>query len=152
MQNHKRRRNLKMKDLTKWAPKSTQRLFDDLFGDTFQPLSFSLFGNDPHPNIELKEDDTNIVLRAELPGMTKDDIEVELKDSILTLSGEKKSEKNEEGEKYYRTEISYGKFTRSFHIPVDIKEQEINASFKDGILIVKMPKSEENQTRKIEVK
>ena len=142
-----------MNDLIRWRPGSLftsnlERIFDDHF-----PSLSSMFDNERmSPDIEIKETDEKLIVRAELPGLTKDDISVELKDSILTLSGEKKLEKCEENEKFHRTEISYGKFTRSFQVPMEVDTEKIDANFQDGILTIDIPKIEETPPHKITVK
>ena len=139
-----------MNDLIKWSPRSffpsqLERIFDDFF----PTLLGESFGSEP--KIDVKETDENILVKAELPGLTKDDISVEVKDSILTISGEKKDEKTEKNTKYLRTEITYGSFSRSFHLPTSVKHDEIKAEFKDGILNITIPKSEKEKTQQIKV-
>ena len=90
-------------------------------------------------------------MRAELPGMTQNDIELNLQDNVLTLKGEKKQEKKEEKEDYHRIERSYGSFTRSFTLPAGVKQEDVKATFKDGILEISMPKSEEAKPKKIAI-
>jgi len=92
------------------------------------------------PKSDLKETENSIVLHCELPGVKKEDINIELKNGILTVSGEKKQEKKEEKDKYYRIERSYGHFSRSLAVPDGVKEDQIQASLKDGVLEVSFPK------------
>lgn len=141
-----------MNALTKWFPESRE-LFprSDFFGRVFDEFD-SFFENEKlTPKLEIKENDSSLILKAELPGMTKDDISVELKDSILTISGEKKIEKEDKNEKYHRTEISYGKFSRSFHVPMNVDSENIQANFKDGILNIEIPKAESEKTKQITI-
>lgn len=142
-----------MNDLIKWRPTSLfSSTLENLFDDYFPSVS-SMFGDERmSPDIEIKETDEKLIVRAELPGMTRDDISVELNDSILTLSGEKKIEKTEEKEKFHRTEISYGSFRRSFQVPMEVDAENIDANFKDGILTIDIPKVETSKPQKIEVK
>ena len=138
-----------MNDLIKWSPRSffpsqLERIFDDFF-----PSLGESFGSEP--KIDVKETTENILVKAELPGLTKNDISVEIKDSVLTISGEKKDEKTEKNTKYLRTEITYGSFSRSFHLPISVKHDKIKAEFKDGILNITIPKSEKEKVQQIQV-
>ena len=116
--------------------------FDRLFDDDLFPTIFTRGGN---PRMEIFENESDIVVKAELPGLTKDDIAIDLKDSVLTISGEKKQEEIEPGARYHRTEISYGEFRRSFHLGYDVNAEEIEASFVDGVLTVNIPKAAPDQ-------
>ena len=91
------------------------------------------------------------MLTAELPGVNKEDIDIDLKDNTLTLKGEKKAEKKEEKENYIRVERSYGKFKRSFYVSDDIDVSKVDANFKDGILRIKLVKKEEAKPKQIKV-
>jgi len=124
--------------------KSLEKIFDNHLSSAFRNDVLT-------PDIEIKENDDNLIVRAELPGLTKEDISIELKDSVLTLSGEKKIEQTKEGEKFHRTEIAYGSFCRSFHVPLNVDMDNISAKFKDGILNIEIPKSEEAKPKVIEV-
>ena len=97
----------------------------------------------PTPSVDIFEEGDNIVLKTELPGMTKDDIEIKLTDDMITLSGEKKLEEKIEEKNYFRHERSYGSFSRSFTLPSEVQSDKAKASFKNGILEVRIPKSEE---------
>jgi HSP20 family protein len=107
------------------------------------------------PTVEIVEKPEEIILKAELPGMTKDDIELTFEDDVLVLRGEKKEEKFEDADerRYHLWERSYGAFRRAFVLPRTIDTTRIVAEFKDGILTVKMPKSEQEKIRgrKIEI-
>ncbi|MFT4994653.1 MAG: HSP20 family protein [Paraglaciecola sp.] len=108
-----------------------------------------------NPKVDIMEDDKSYKLSAELPGLDLDNISLDLSDGILTLSGEKKSEKEENKEgNYHLMERSYGYFKRSFSLPPSVEEDKIKADFKKGILSVSMPKSEKAQKlqRKISIK
>lgn len=93
--------------------------------------------------MDIFEDAGDIVLKAELPGMSKQDITVDLTDHIITISGEKKKEEKIEDKNFYRVERSYGAFTRSFELPSDVKADQVKAKFHDGVLEVRLPKTEE---------
>jgi HSP20 family protein len=95
------------------------------------------------PKIDIYEDGDDFMVKAEMPGMRKEDIEVSLTDSMITISGEKKKEDKVEKKNYYRMERSYGAFTRSFRLPQEIQTDKAKATFKDGVLEVRVPKTEE---------
>ena len=95
------------------------------------------------PNVDIFEEGDNFVVKAEIPGMKKEDIEVNLTADMITISGEKKKEEKIEKKDYYRVERSYGSFRRSFRLPKEVQADKAKASFKDGILEVKVPKTEE---------
>jgi len=92
------------------------------------------------PLVDVKENDKDIVIHAELPGVTKDHIAIDLDNNVLTISGERKHEKREDNDKYHRVERSYGKFSRSFMVPEGLKEDHIRAKFDNGVLEVTYPK------------
>jgi HSP20 family protein len=99
----------------------------------------------------VSENDSEIVVQAELPGMTQDDIELNLEDNRLTLRGEKKYEEKKEKENYHSVERSYGRFTRSFTLPAGVEHDKVQATFKDGVLKITMPKSEEAKPKRIAI-
>lgn len=104
-----------------------------------------------HPRADIIEKDNEFVVSAELPGVDRDHIGVELKDNILTLSGERKSEEEIKEESYTRRERIFGRFERSFHLPENVNGEKINAEYKDGILTIRIPKPEEVKPRQITV-
>jgi HSP20 family protein len=144
-----KRRNLRMKDIKSLVPFTFPSIENYLENSPFS--SFFNF-EDTYPKVDMKENESEITLKCELPGMNKDNINVEMKDSHLILSGERKTEEVTGDERIHRTEISYGKFLRSFYIPADIDAERIEATFKDGILIIVLPKTESERAKKIEVK
>jgi len=105
------------------------------------------------PAVDVAEDDKEVKLTAELPGMKEDDVEVVLRDDMLTVKGEKKSERKEDKENYHLTERRYGSFERTFRLPEAAMPDKISASFEDGILTVTVPKTTEpkKEGRKIKV-
>jgi HSP20 family protein len=104
------------------------------------------------PEVDIKEDEKQITMRADVPGMKMEDIDVSVDNSHVTISGERNMEKEEKGKDYTRIERSYGAFSRSFDIGVAIKEDEIKASYKSGVLEVILPKAEIKKAKKISVK
>ena len=103
------------------------------------------------PVVDVIEDDEKIIVRAELPGMKKEDIDIEMTGDTLTIRGERKIENEEKKDNYVRMERAYGKFQRSFTIGVPVKANEVKAGYKDGILEVTIPKAEEVKPKKVEV-
>ena len=106
----------------------------------------------PTPSVDIFEEKDDIVLRTELPGMTKNDIEINLTDDMITLSGEKKREEKIEEKDYYRHECSYGSFKRSFNLPAEVQSDKAKASFKNGILEVRIPRTEEAKKKAVKIK
>lgn len=103
------------------------------------------------PDVDLTETDEEFCLTAEFPGMSADDIDVEVEENDLVLRGEKGMEKEEEGEDYHVTERSYGEFYRRFSLPSSVDAEKISAEMKDGVLTVRLPKTEQKAGRKIEI-
>lgn len=103
------------------------------------------------PSVDIYETDENIVLKAELPGVDKKDVSVEVKDNTLILKGERKREKEVKEENYHRVERSFGTFMRSFSLPVTVKQDQVKAKFKDGVLEVTLPKAEEAKHKQVKV-
>lgn len=104
------------------------------------------------PPVNVTETAEELVLTAELPGVRQEDVEIDLENNILTIRGEKREERSENGEgRYHLWERRYGSFQRSFTLPRTVKSDDIRASFKDGILTVQMPKAPEAKGRKIAI-
>ena len=134
------------------------RLFDD-FGMGFRwPFGRPLFTAGPTwaemPAVDVMENEKGYEITADLPGMDEKNIEVKVADGVLTIKGEKQQEKEEKKKDYYLQERSFGSFQRSFELPESVDADKIEASFKKGVLTVKMPKKAEAQkpAKKIEVK
>jgi HSP20 family protein len=104
------------------------------------------------PLVDITEDDKEYLVKAEIPEMKKEDIKINVHDDVLTLSGERKYEKEEKGKKYHRVERAYGSFLRSFTLPEDADGSKISAEYKDGMLKLHLPKSEQAKKKAIEVK
>jgi HSP20 family protein len=125
-------------------------LFDDSF---FQPsrsdddLSLGTW----HPVVDMYDEDDRIVIKAELPGMDKKNITVDVKDRVLTLSGERNHDNEVKEENYYRREMAYGKFQRAFSLPADVDSDKIKADFKDGLLKIEVPKPEKQKPKEITI-
>ena len=104
------------------------------------------------PAFDVTENENAYVVTAELPGIDVKDIEVTLTDGVLSVKGEKKQEKEEKGENHHRIERVYGTFHRSFRIPGRVENDKVDASYKDGVLTLTLPKEGESKPTKIEVK
>ncbi len=104
------------------------------------------------PSVDISETDEEFRIEVELPGVTKGDLTVTLESGVLTLQGERKEEQEEKGRKIHRVERSYGRFVRSFVIPDVVDSAKVKAEFKDGVLHLRLPKSEKAKPKAIEVK
>lgn len=106
------------------------------------------------PRVDVTEDNDNLYVHAEIPGVDKNDIKVSVTDGVLTISGEKKNETRDENKNYYRIERTSGSFSRSFTLPAEVISDKISAEYKDGVLHITLPKSEESKVveKKIEIK
>ena len=104
------------------------------------------------PSVDIIEDEKEYLVKADLPEVKKDDVKVTVENGVLTITGERKMEKEEKDKKYHRVERSYGNFLRSFTLPDGADGTKVNAEFKDGVLKVHLPKSEKAKPKAIEVK
>jgi len=104
------------------------------------------------PAVDILEDDKEYLIKVELPEVQKDAVKVTVEGGTLTISGERKAEKEEKNRKLHRVERYYGRFVRSFSIPEDAEDSKVNAEFKDGVLRVRLAKSEKARPKQIEVK
>ena len=144
-------------ELVRWEPfdglNRIQSRINDLFEETFgRPRATS---NSPagvwFPPVDILESKDSYLIRAELPGMKKEDFNLELHDGTLTLSGERKFEEPANGVEYHRVERVSGKFSRSFYLPQTIKSDGIKATYRDGILEIHVPKAEEAKPKQIAI-
>ena len=104
-----------------------------------------------HPVVDMYDEDDRVVIKAELPGVDKKDIAIDVKDRILTLSGERTYDNEVKEENYYRRERAYGKFQRAFSLPADVDSDKIKADFEDGLLKIEVPKPEKQKPKNITV-
>ena len=126
-------------------------LFDLFFEDLTLP-DFWTAEKSWMPAFDVSETDNEIVVKAELPGMNVEDIDIALTDGLLTIKGERKMEKEDKEENYHRIERQFGSFSRSLDLGTKVRADGIEAGYKDGILTVTLPKVEESKPKKIEVK
>src|ERR1041384_7105201 len=140
-----------LSELMETTPFGLMRRFseemDRLFGGTLASRATNLVGGRWSPQVEMFERDHNLVVRADLPGMTKDDVKLELTDDGISIEGERRNENEERGEGFYRSERTYGKFYRRIPLPEGVRADEASASFSDGGLEVTMPEAKHEQTK-----
>ena len=125
-------------------------IFDDFFYPTNRDEVESSMGR-WNPVVDVYDNDDSIVIKAELPGIDKEGIEIDVKDRVLTLKGERSSESEVKDDNYYRRERSFGKFERAFTLPADVDPDKIKADYKDGVLKIDIPKPEEKKPRQITI-
>lgn len=130
-------------------PQSLVDLMEDMFSRPFR--GFDEFTGRFSPLVEVSEKDDEMVVRAEVPGLKPEDIELKVENSNLIISGEKKQEKKEEKENYVHTECSYGSFYRVVPLRSEVDQDRIKASHKNGVLTIRLPKSEKSRSRKIAI-
>ena len=130
----------------------SRELWSDIFSDRFWPEWARFEGEGWRPALDLHEKEGNYHLTAELPGLSKDDVNVTIDGNILTISGGKEAETEEKGATYYLKESSRGSFSRSLRLPGEIDPDKIEATFKDGLLTLVIAPKGEGRVKKIEVK
>jgi HSP20 family protein len=139
--------------LVRWEPArevdslqtEVNRVFDAFFG---QGASASRRWV---PAMDLVETEDHLVLKADLPGLGSDDVEIEIKDGVLTVSGERRADHEEKSEGYFRVERSFGRFSRSLTLPKGVEADSVAAEFDDGVLEVRIPKPEERKPHRVEI-
>jgi len=142
--------------LTKWDP---FREMEDVFDRYSKALSWPRLGGqetmthgDWVPRVDIAETAKEFLIKVEIPDVKKEEVKITVDNGILSIQGEKKQEKEEKGKKFHRVERYYGSFTRSFVLPDNVDETKIEASFKDGMLNLQIPKTEKSKPKEIEVK
>jgi HSP20 family protein len=123
------------------------RLFEDFVGTRTKSGEDVVWA----PRVDISETTDEIRVRAELPGVCADCIDVDIENNTLIIQGEKQQEQNEDEENYFRVERVYGKFMRSFALPQRVKADQVKAKFKEGILHITIPKAEEAKPRKVNI-
>lgn len=145
------------KDLVKWAPfREISRLRDEmdrLWEDIFSPQRILRTGSEEWiPAVDISDTADEVTVKVELPGMESKDIRISLIGDVLTIQGEKKSEKEKKGETFFLAERSYGSFIRSLRLPAEVEADKIEAIYKHGVLTIICPKKEQVKPRLIEIK
>jgi HSP20 family protein len=144
-------------ELTPWRPfrelttfrDEMDRIWNRFFGDWPSTESFR---GEWAPSLDVSETEDTLVVKAEIPGMDAKDIDISLANDILTIKGEKKQEKEEKDENYHRVERSYGAFSRTIRLPVDVQNDKIKANHRDGVLKITLPKSKKAKSKEIKIK
>ena len=152
------RRHMEMEP---WRFSDVERMFGDWFEDFWSRPIPRLW----HPGLsrlrpmtlealalDIYEQKDDLIIKAEMPGLTKDEIDISLDGNVLTIKGEKKKEEEVKEEDYYRCERAYGAFSRSIELPVAVQIDKVNASFKNGVLEIRLPKTEEAKKHVVKVK
>jgi len=147
--------------IVRWEPfrdlMTVQERMNRIFDDAFRGVSGRggeddwALGGTWAPPVDIYEQDGNLVLKAELPGVDPKDVDVRVENNVLTLTGERKFENEVKREQYHRVERAYGRFSRSFTLPNVVDTANIKAEFKDGLLRVVMPKREEAKPKQISI-
>jgi len=145
--------------LIRWEPvrelntiqSEMNRLFNTFFDTSTTPGSAPTATRRWIPAMDLVETDEDFVLRADLPGLSEDDVNIELEDNVLTISGQRKAEHEERKEGYYRMERSSGSFSRSLTLPEGVDPDKVEANFARGVLEVRIPKPEQRKPRKVTI-
>ena len=142
----------------RWEParelQAIQQEMNRLFGSAFDAQGTTTnggLGNRWIPPMDLVEDDEHFVVRADLPGIEEKDVNVELQDNVLTISGERKSEIDQRNEGYHRIERAHGTFVRSLTLPEGIDADGLKAKFANGVLELRIPKPEQRKPRKVAI-
>ena len=155
-----------MTGLTRWDPLKSWDSFKDIkdlqdrLSSLFNTSSFrrgdgqeeTMTVTEWAPLVDISEDDKEYCIRTELPGVKKEEVKVTVENGVLSISGERKYEKEEKNRKYHRIERAYGNFLRSFSLPDDADGSKVSAEFKDGVLNVHLAKDEKTKPKAIEVK
>lgn len=127
------------------------RIFDDFFGGRSVFLRPETGDWDWSPAVDISETDNHVEIRAEVPGLSKEDVSIALTENILTLKGEKKQESDVKDETVHRVERAYGRFHRAFTLPKSLQTEEAKATFKDGVLTLFIPKVEQHKPKEIQI-
>ena len=145
--------------LARWTPgrdimsvrDDMNRLMNEFFGRSSGGDEGTWFSGAWSPPVDIYETDTALVMKAELPGFSKDDIQIELKENSLVIKGERKREDEVKEGSYHRTERVYGAFQRSFLLPTTVDQGKVQAVYKDGLLELRLPKVEKAQPKRISI-
>jgi HSP20 family protein len=136
--------------MERWFEEAFRKPFS-LLGPSWLPRLRETEMEEVMPSVDIFEEGDDVVVKAELPGIRKEDIDVNMTDNTVSISGEKKKEEKVEQKNYYREERSYGSFTRSFRLPVEVHTDKAKASFKEGVLEIRIPKTEEAKKKEKKV-
>lgn len=148
--------------ITRWNPFRELDDFNDRMNRAFGrsmlardldiPRKDALVDFDWAPSVDIAESAEEFQIKAELPEVKKEDVKIRVENGVLSITGERKHEKEEQNKKWHRVERSYGSFTRTFSLPENIDEAKVRAEFKDGMLIMHIPKSATAKPKSVEIK
>jgi HSP20 family protein len=144
-------------EISPWKPFEFEKMRQEMdrLWDSFlegRPGRRGREGEEWVPSLDFSETKSDLVVKAELPGIDPKDIDISVNEGVLTIRGEKRQEKEEKEEGYHFAERSYGSFTRSIRLPREVQNDKINASYKNGVLKITLPKSEEAKKKEIKIK
>ena len=138
-----------LRDFAEWESRLQRALgFPTREPSAKEPMTLAKWS----PLVDISEDDKEYLVKAELPELKKEEVKISVNNGELTISGERKLEKEEKDKKYHRIERSYGSFMRSFTLPEDVSADKVSAEFADGLLKVHLPKGEKPKPKSVEVK
>lgn len=145
--------------LKRWTPKSMEKFFHEMFEEPvperflrrFPALKWMRDYEEISPSVDMYDNKDEIVVKAEVPGIDKENIKISISDNVLTIKGEMKKEEETKEEDYYYSERSYGSFLRALNLPAKVVENKVKAEFKDGILEIHIPKAAESKPKEIKV-
>jgi HSP20 family protein len=145
-------------ELMRWSPMKGllgwRNNLDSIFDEFFYPAPKTVESDglwNWNPAVDIFEEQDNIVIKAELPGISKEGISVDVKGRVLTLKGERSADNEVKEEKYYRREMTYGRFERSFTLPAEVDPDAVKAEYSDGVLKITVPKPESHKPKQITV-
>lgn len=133
-----------------WSGNDIDRMFERFFGE-MMPTEGRTTGSVWAPDVDVKEDEHQFTVLVELPGLKTSDIEVQVENNVLFISGERRMEEKKEGENWHFVERSYGSFSRSFRLPKNVDNENVVANYADGMLTINIPKAEEAKPRKVQI-
>lgn len=147
-----------MKNLIPWKKRNREMVgwhqdFNDLIERFFrEPFPKLLSEESWYPNVDVSEGKRDIIVKAEIPGVEKENVDIALDGRLLTIRGEKKHGKEESDEHYHRVESTFGYYKRTIELPAAVDESKVDASYKNGVLRIKLKKARAAETKKIEIK
>ena len=147
-----------MTHMVRWDPlgefQGLRRAMDRLFEDFAPNRSFRGGGENAELTfpVDISENDSEVTVKAVLPGVKPEDVEITVSEGVLTVRGQTRQETSEEKENYYRREIRFGSFARSIPLPARVSQDQADAEFKDGMLLIRLPKAEESRPKSIRIK
>ena len=132
---------------------SPERILSKFFSEPLlSGFEFPALSEEGTLPVDISEDDQNVVVRASLPGFKKENVNIEVHDGVVSINAHQEEEKEEKGERFYRRERSYGSVSRRIALPSPVQEEQAHAELKDGILMIRIPRSQEVSPRRVQIK